>query len=194
MSTKEFEGPRWAKCMFDNAVEFYQKDSKLNKEERLHLSKRYAAISKAEVVGIVSGFTAGLNLPFAHRYYTMGTLKGVKLPRAFLLGVVSMVLARTVAGKATYNRELRKLDPTGELDSKLHQDMTSNRTSAEKEYEVMRLLKYRAAPRWSMYFRNTYKDPENRLPDPSQRLEEFQKARRFPFWFRKKNCAEKQEK
>ncbi|KAL3230989.1 hypothetical protein RNJ44_00628 [Nakaseomyces bracarensis] len=197
-SNKEIDAPKWFKYAYDTAVEFHKKDSKLDAEERLDLSRRYATITKAEVAGIVTGFTAGFGGPFAYRYYTANTLKGVKLPRTFLLGIVSMVLTRTLAGKYMYNKELKKLDPTGELASKYDAEskklaskshegvLVKEKDSIEKEYEVMKLLKYRAAPRWSMYFRSTYENPENRMPDPAQKLDEFKKSGRAPF--SKKGC------
>ena len=192
--SREIKKPWWFKKAKEWADELYTRDQKLEDSDRRDLSKKYATISKASVVGAATGLSAGLGGPYAYRYYTTGALKGVKLPRTILLGVVSMVIMRNVAAKIAWDKELKKLDPSGELKQNYKSahktvddvSLSDNSTSVQKKYGMMKFLKYRTAPRWAMYFEGTYQHPDRKFPNPDQMVQDLKGSRRaFPPFFSK---------
>lgn len=75
----------WFKKAYENAIEFHEKDELLDARDRLELSKAYRSIAKAEMWGGWLGFSAVFLTPFAYRYYKTKAIKGVKVPRNFVL-------------------------------------------------------------------------------------------------------------
>ena len=103
----------WFKKAYEKAIEFHEKDELLDARDRLELSKAYRSIAKAEMWGGWLGFSAVFLTPFAYRYYKTNAIRGVKVPRNFVLGVMALFFATNVAGRSMYTRQLNERDPTG---------------------------------------------------------------------------------
>ncbi|QHS73940.1 Rci37p SPAR_I00870 [Saccharomyces paradoxus] len=178
----------WFKKAYEKAIEFHEKDELLDARDRLELSKAYRSIAKAEMWGGWLGFSAVFLTPFAYRYYKTNAIRGVKVPRNFVLGVMALFFATNVAGRSMYTRQLNERDPTGVLkdnysnkygDSDFEAaqpDQTKEVSRNQRQYDMMRLLDLGSPSRWSMYFYITYQNPERRLPDPKVKLQQMKKG------------------
>ncbi|CAI4064606.1 Rci37p SKDI_09G0880 [Saccharomyces kudriavzevii IFO 1802] len=178
----------WFKKAFEKAVEFHDKDDLLDARDRLELSKAYRSIAKAEMWGGWLGFSAVFFTPFAYRYYKTKAIKGVKVPRNFVLGVMALFFATNAAGRSMYTRKLNERDPTGVLTDNYtskygdgvletaQPDQAKEMSRNQRQYEMMRLLNLGSPSRWSMYFYITYQNPERRLPDPKVKLQQMKKG------------------
>lgn len=181
----------WFKKAYENAIEFHEKDELLDARDRLELSKAYRSIAKAEMWGGWLGFSAVFLTPFAYRYYKTKAIKGVKVPRNFVLGVMALFFATNFAGRSMYTRQLNERDPTGVLKDNysnkygdndfgaFQHDQTKEIPRNQRQYNMMRLLDSGSPSRWSMYFYITYQNPERRLPDPKVKLQQMKKRRSF---------------
>ncbi|CAD6620932.1 XXYS1_4_G0055160.mRNA.1.CDS.1 [Saccharomyces cerevisiae] len=178
----------WFKKAYENAIEFHEKDELLDARDRLELSKAYRSIAKAEMWGGWLGFSAVFLTPFAYRYYKTKAIKGVKVPRNFVLGVMALFFATNFAGRSMYTRQLNERDPTGVLKDNysnkygdndfeaFQHDQTKEIPRNQRQYNMMRLLDSGSPSRWSMYFYITYQNPERRLPDPKVKLQQMKKG------------------
>ncbi|CAI4039684.1 hypothetical protein SMKI_09G0910 [Saccharomyces mikatae IFO 1815] len=181
----------WFRKAYEKAIEFHEKDELLDARDRLELSKAYRSIAKAEMWGGWMGFSAVFFTPFAYRYYKTKTIKGVKVPRNFVLGVMALFFATNVAGRSMYARQLSERDPTGVLKDNYTNKYGDNDFEAippgqtkevsrnQRQYEMMHLLDLGSPSRWSMYFYITYQNPERRLPDPKVKLQQMKKGGLF---------------
>lgn len=178
----------WFKKAYEKAIEFHEKDELLDAKDRLELSKAYRSIAKAQMWGGWLAFSSVFFTPFAYRYYKTNAIKGVKVPRNFVLGVMALFFATNVAGRSMYDRKLNERDLTGSLkDSHAYDygdndfeaaqpDQTKEVSRNKRQYDMMRLLDLGSPSKWSMYFYITYQNPERRLPDPKAKLEQLKKT------------------
>lgn len=191
---------------YKDAIEFYNKDEELDARDRLELSKKYTSIARAQFAGGWAGFSAVFLSPFAYQYYKTGAIRGVKVPRNFVLGLVAMVFSTQISGNMMYNKKISELDPTGELAAKyesqlnnlkkvnqygdvkpeeqtLLKELTASnepKSRVQKEFEMMKLLKNGSAPKWAMYFYVTYQNPRRRFPNPTEKMKELKEKQRQP--------------
>ncbi|EJS43273.1 YIL077C [Saccharomyces arboricola H-6] len=178
----------WFKKAYKKAIEFHEKDELLDARDRLELSKAYRSIAKAEMWGGWLGFSGVFFTPFAYRYYKTKAIKGVKVPRNFVLGVMALFFATNIAGRSMYRRKINERDPTGVLKDNYgngygdndfeaaQPDQTREVSRNQRQYEMMRLLDLGSPSKWSMYFYITYQNPARRLPDPKVKLEQMKKG------------------
>lgn len=178
----------WFKKAYEKAIEFHERDELLDARDRLELSKAYRSIAKAQMWGGWLGFSTVFFTPFAYRYYKTNAIKGVRVPRNFVLGVMALFFATNIAGRSMYKRKLNERDPTGALNDSYannygdndfeaaQPDQTQEVPRNQRQYDMMRLLNLGAPSKWSMYFYITYQNPERRLPDPKVKLEQIKKS------------------
>ncbi|CCK69518.1 Rci37p KNAG_0C04160 [Huiozyma naganishii CBS 8797] len=172
---------RWFREAYEAALKFYERDKVLDARDRLDLSNSYASIARYQAASAWAGFGAVFAPPFAIRYYNTGSVKGVKVPRNFMFGIVGMFVASYLAGDWAYKRELNALDPEGKFSGKnSYGDDELNAGDAlkvvpreERKYDMMALLKNGGSSKWASYFYTTYLHPEKVFPDPKVKLEQF---------------------
>ena len=183
----------WFQAAYKSALKFYKRDDALDQDDRKALSKIYSSIIKYQLGGGWLAFLSVFATPFAVGVYKRNTIKGVKVPRNFVLGLVVLLPAAFYSGQYSYRKELRKLESemgvspsTSSYDTDFvddnanpwgnHEEDTPERAAARRRYEMMTLLGPNSATRWASYFHTTAIDPERRLPNPEVKLEEM-KAR-----------------
>ena len=187
VSDKSDKGPMnqpWFKEAYKAAVQFYEKDDVLDSRDREELYKAYNSISRAQMFGGWLGFSSVFIPPFFYQYYKTKEIKGVKVPRNFVIGLVVLAGSSFIAGNIAYKKQLQKLDPDNEFGSKGNygddalEDQQNQfqkiKPPAQRQYEMMTLLKNGSATRWAAYFSITQKNPEKRLPNPMIKLQEIQ--------------------
>lgn len=180
----------WFQEAYKAACKFYEKDEQLDANDRLELSKNFQAVTRAQFAGGWLGFTAVFLTPFAYRYYKTNSIKGVRVPRNFVLALVGMFATTRIAGGYTYSSKLSALDPDGSLASRStygDQDpatLAESKTAPQRQWEMMKLLPGGFAARWAAYFYLTHQNPARRFPNPEKLLEEFKKGDLKPssFW------------
>lgn len=164
----------WFREAYKAAMEFYKIDDQLDSRDRLELSKAYQSITRAEFLGGWVGFSGVFLTPFAYRFYKTNAIKGVKVPRNFMLGLLVMFGSSQLAGNYMFSRQLSNLDPDGTLGNRNSYDdegsSPEHKTNAQRQYEMMRLLNNGSAARWAAYFHMTHQDPGRRLPNPEEKL------------------------
>lgn len=169
----------WFQEAYKSAMEFYTKDDQLDSRDRLELSRTYQSIARAELWGGWFGFSCVFLTPFGYQFYKTNAIRGVKVPRNFMLGLLAMLGSTQLAGNYMYSRKLAALDPDGRLASRNSygddDEVTNNqpKSSSQKQYEMMKLLNNGSAGRWAAYFYMTYQNPGRRLPNPKTKLEEL---------------------
>ncbi|CEP62387.1 Rci37p LALA0_S05e04500g [Lachancea lanzarotensis] len=179
----------WFQEAYKSALDFHSKDDALDTRDRLELSKIYVSISKAQIWGGWATFAAVFGTPFGYQYYKTNAIRGVKVPRNFVFGLVAMALSARLCGKAVYNSQISKLDPNGtfeqtgkkwnepaEMDYGQAEQIPSSTliSRQQRQYEMMHLLGYSMAPKWARYFDYTYTNPERRFPDPKTLMQNVQ--------------------
>ena len=187
VSDKSAKGPMnqpWFKEAYKAAVKFYEKDDVLDSRDREELYKAYNSISGAQMFGGWLGFSSVFIPPFFYQYYKTKEIKGVKVPRNFVIGLVALAGSSFIAGNIAYKKQLQRLDPdnvfgsTGDYgDDALENEQNQFqkiKPPAQRQYEMMTLLKNGSATRWAAYFSVTQKNPEKRLPNPMIKLQEIQ--------------------
>lgn len=187
VSDKSDKGPMnqpWFKEAYKAAVNFYEKDDVLDSRDRGELYKAYNSISRAQMFGGWLGFSSIFIPPFFYQYYKTKEIKGVKVPRNFVIGLFALAGSSFIAGNIAYKKQLQKLDPDNEFGGKCDygDDVLEDRQNhfqkvkppAQRQYEMMKLLKNGSATRWAAYFSITQKNPEKRLPNPMVKLQEIQ--------------------
>ena len=173
----------WFQSAYKSALEFYEKDQVLDGKDRLALHEKYKKIARGQLLSGWLGFTAVFGTPFVYRYYTTGAIRGVKVPRNFILGLVAMAATSHLAGNSIYQYQLNSLEYTplekfgtneyGDRDATTEQQVNHQKTSDQKQYEMMRVLNNGSPTRWSMYFYTTFHHPERKLPDPKVKLQQM---------------------
>lgn len=191
---------------YQKAIEFYNRDEVLDARDRLELSKKYTSIARAQFIGGWTGFSAVFVSPFVYQYYKTNAIRGVKVPRNFVLGLIAMVFSTQISGNLMYKKKIKELDPTGELTARYESDLNSSKVTNQygdvkpeeqtllkestvpnepksrvrKEFEMMKLLKNGSAPKWAMYFYVTYQNPRRRFPNPIEKMKELKDKERQP--------------
>lgn len=169
----------WFQEAYKAAMDFYKKDDQLDSRDRLELSKAYQSIARAELWGGWFGFSCVFLSPFAYQFYKTNAIRGVRVPRNFMLGLLAMFGTTQLAGNYMYSQKLASLDPDGILASKSsyeEHDQVSEpeaKTSLQRQYEMMKLLDNGSPARWAAYFYMTYQNPARRLPNPQVKLEQM---------------------
>lgn len=167
----------WFREAYKAAMDFYKIDDQLDSKDRLELSKAYQSITRAELVGGWLGFSSVFLTPFAYKFYKTNAIKGVRVPRNFILGLIAMFGTSQIAGNYMFARQLSNLDPDGTLANRSNyydeEVSAEHKTNAQRQYEMMRLLNNGAAARWAAYFQMTYHNPARRLPNPADKLNEL---------------------
>ena len=183
----------WFKEAYKAAMQFYEKDEVLDSEDRLALSDAYRAIARSQMIGGWLGFSAVFIPPFTYKFYKTKDMKGVKVPRNFVLALVALFGTTIIAGNIGYNNQLKRLDPDGsfaraqlaeqssddfepDVQSPLGSGSPQLKTPAQRQFEMMSLLKNGSATKWASYFYITEKQPEKRLPNPAIKLKEIQQV------------------
>lgn len=171
----------WFQDAYKAALQFYKIDDQLDSRDRLELSRSYQSITRAELAGGWVGFSGVFLTPFAYQFYKTNAIKGVKVPRNFMLGLITMFATSQLAGNYMFSRQLSKLDPDGTLASKASYDdeggSSEPKTSSQRQYEMMRLLNNGAAGRWAIYFHTTHQNPARRLPNPEEKLKALKQGK-----------------
>ncbi|QLQ80617.1 hypothetical protein HG537_0D06180 [Torulaspora globosa] len=169
----------WFQDAYKSAVEFYRRDEQLDSRDRLELSKAYQSIARAQFLGGWLGFCSVFVPPFVCRYYKTNAIRGVRVPRNFVLGLVAMFVSTRWAGKYMYSRKLAGLDPDGSLASRSSYEehdegaIRESKTSLQRQYEMMKLLDGGFPAKWAAYFYMTYQNPGRRFPNPEVKLEQL---------------------
>ncbi|SCU96097.1 LAME_0F14862g1_1 [Lachancea meyersii CBS 8951] len=175
---------------YETALKFYAKDDVLDTRDRLELSKAYVSISRAQLWSGWTAFALVFGTPFGIQLYKTRAIKGVKVPRNFVLGLLAMALTAHTSGKAMYKSQLSRLDPNSafESSSEGNWDTLTDHDSEEissqsglsrerRQYDMLKLLGYGMAPKWGQYFYSTYTNPERRLPNPKVKLDEMKNGK-----------------
>lgn len=169
----------WFREAYKSALKFYEKDNELDAKDRLELSNSYRSIARAELWGGWFGFSSVFLTPFAYQFYKTNAIKGVRVPRNFMLGLLAMFGTTQMAGNYMYSRKLNALDPNGEIANVNNYgdedtlDVKQPQSRSQRQYEMMKLLNNGSASRWAAYFYMTYNNPARRLPNPKAKLEEL---------------------
>ncbi|SCU98620.1 LAFA_0G19174g1_1 [Lachancea sp. 'fantastica'] len=177
----------WFQEAYKSSLDFHSKDDVLDTKDRLELSQIYVSISRAQVWGGWASFAAVFGAPFGYQYYKTKAIRGVKVPRNFVFGLVAMAFSARFCGKAMYNSQLSKMrsnggisessgskwnEPGEEINENIEGASSSPQISRnQRQYDMMNLLGYAMAPKWARYFYYTYTNPERRLPDPRKLME-----------------------
>ncbi|EDO14978.1 hypothetical protein Kpol_387p4 [Vanderwaltozyma polyspora DSM 70294] len=191
---KVIESP-WFNDIYNSAVKFYERDNVLDSSDRLELFKIYQNISRAELWGGWLGFGAVFGAPFAYKYYHTNSIKGVKVPRNFMIGLLALFISTPLAGNYAYNRNVNRLDPDGLFansnkygDSELSSFTQDNvapsgegqiqmqKSPRQRQYDMLTLLKNSKPTMWAAYFYMTHTDPKRRFPNPKEKLEEMKRS------------------
>lgn len=172
----------WFREAYSAAKRFHEKDKVLDARDRLDLCNTYKAITKAQTGAGWLGFLGVFGTPFVYKYYTTATIKGVKVPKAFLFGMLGMLVSSHLGSNIAYKKQLQRLDPDGTLGRKiesaeyalLESDPNPITSRKERQYEMLTLLKNGGSPRWASYFYMTYLHPNSIFPDPELKLKQLQ--------------------
>ncbi|CAL9735775.1 hypothetical protein MOSE0_I04126 [Monosporozyma servazzii] len=172
----------WFREAYSAAKRFHEKDKVLDARDRLDLCNTYKAITKAQTGAGWLGFISVFGTPFVYKYYTTATIRGVKVPKPFFLGMLGMLVSSHFASNFAYKKQLEKLDPDGTLGRKiessehdlLEDDTNHIKSRNERQYEMLTLLKNGGSPRWAAYFYMTYLHPNSTFPDPELKLKQLQ--------------------
>ncbi|SMN18314.1 similar to Saccharomyces cerevisiae YIL077C Putative protein of unknown function [Maudiozyma saulgeensis] len=175
----------WFKEAYKAAVKFYEKDEVLDSRDREELYEAYNSISRAQMFGGWLGFSSIFIPPFAYQYYKTKDIKGVKVPRNFVMGLVMLAGSSFIASNMAYKRQLEKLDPDHQfghkgdygddsLEASYNNSSQQVKVRQQRQYEMMDLLGNGSATKWAAYFSITVKHPERRLPNPMIKLQEIQ--------------------
>lgn len=174
----------WFREAYFAAKKFHKKDKVLDSQDRLDLCNTYKDITRAQSIAGFLGFLTVFGSPFVYRYYTTQSIKNVKVPRNFLLGLLATFVSSSLAGHISYNNQLHKLDPDGRLSKKniypqddfLEDDPNQIKSRNERQFEMLTLLKNGGSARWASYFYVTYLHPERAFPDPEEKLKQLQQT------------------
>ncbi|CAB4252230.1 similar to Saccharomyces cerevisiae YIL077C Putative protein of unknown function [Maudiozyma barnettii] len=175
----------WFKEAYKAAVKFYEKDDVLDSKDRGDLYEAYNSISRAQMFGGWLGFSSVFIPPFACQYYKTKGIRGVKVQRNFIIGLLTLAGSSLIATNIAYKRKLEELDPNQQFGNKgdygddLLEASQGNfpqqvKPRQQRQYEMMDLLGSGSATRWAAYFSITEKHPEKRLPNPTIKLQEIQ--------------------
>lgn len=184
---KKLDKP-WFREAYSAALRFHEKDKVLDSKDRLDLFNAYKSMAKSQVAAGWAGFLGVFATPFAYKYYLTKSIKGVKVPRNFFISMIGMLVSTHFASNIAYKRQLKKLDPEGELSRKIeysHDELLEDNPNTikprnQRQFEMLSLLKNGGSPRWAAYFYMTYLHPDRTFPDPELKLKEFQKEKRVP--------------
>lgn len=170
----------WFNAAYKAALAFYEKDSQLDSKDRLELSKTYKRIASAQLYGGWLGFSAAFLPPFFWKLYKTNSVKGVNVPRNFILSLLVMMSSSHFASNYAYRKRLDELNPTGafqngnpygdDLAGETGQPVKSN---AQRQWEMMQVLRNGGSTKWAAYFYLTFQNPERRLPDPKVKFTEM---------------------
>lgn len=167
----------WFDAAYKSALAFYQKDDQLDAKDRLELSRKYESIANAELFGGWLGFTSVFLPPFFWQFYKTNAIKGVNVPKNFMVGLLVMFGSTQLSGNYMFNKKLNELNPNGTFreESSYGDDTVEKpvKTNAQRQWEMMKLLSNGGATKWAAYFSLTYYNPERRLPDPKVKLAEM---------------------
>ncbi|GAV48082.1 hypothetical protein ZYGR_0I03790 [Zygosaccharomyces rouxii] len=170
----------WFNAAYKAALTFYEKDSQLDSKDRLELSKTYKSIATAQLYGGWLGFSASFLTPFFWQFYKTNSIKGVKVPRNFILSILVMMGSSHFSSNYAYKKKLNELNPTGTFqNSNLYGDDLGSETdqpaksNAQRQWEMMQVLRNGGSTKWAAYFYLTFQNPERRLPDPKVKFNEM---------------------
>ncbi|ODV94342.1 hypothetical protein PACTADRAFT_51200 [Pachysolen tannophilus NRRL Y-2460] len=150
------------------AVEFYDLDHELTKDERIDLSLFYNNIWTSTLKFSYLGFLAGISIPFGIKYYKTGSINGVNFLRASFGGVIGMIIVPQVLSPYYFRRKMNEM--------KISKGESSN------EVQIISRLPYPLAFKWWTYYKTTATDPSKAMPDPRRQLDpaEADKLERRP--------------
>lgn len=178
--TALMESP-WFKEAYNSALKFYEKDSALDSKDRLELSRTFVSIARAELWGGWAAFALVFGAPFGYRLYKTGAVRGVKVPRNFVLGLFAMFTTTQACGRYAFNSKLAQLQNDGNFTPRGSfgddDDQSRPETNQQRQYEMMKLVGYGMAPKWGNYFYTTFHNPEKRLPNPKVKLQEMKEGK-----------------
>ncbi|SCU92521.1 LAMI_0E10858g1_1 [Lachancea mirantina] len=165
----------WFQEAYKAACEFYEKDSALQPRDRLELSQTFMSITRAQMWGGWLGFATVFGAPFGWQYYKTNAIRGVRVPRNFVFGLLAMFATSQVCGRYMYKYKLQALDPNDSFASTgAYGDLQETpKSNAQRQYEMLKLLKGGMSPKWALYFNATYNNPERRFPNPTKKLEQM---------------------
>lgn len=170
----------WFGAAYKSALSFYEKDCELDSKDRLELSKTYKGIATAQLYGGWLGFSAAFLPPFFLQYYKTNSVKGVKVPRNFILSILVMMGSSHLASNYAFKKRVHELNPNGILqaanpygDDLAGGEEQSMKSSAQRQWEMMQILRDGGSTKWAAYFYMTFQNPERRLPDPRVKLAEM---------------------
>lgn len=167
----------WFNAAYKSALIFYEKDSQLDSKDRLELSKTYRNIANAQLYGGWLGFSAGFLPPFFWKFYKTNSVKGVNVPRNFILSLILMMLSSNFSSNSFYRKKMNELDPAGTFQNgnPYGSDMGDEnvKSNAQKQWEMMQVLGNGGSTKWAAYFYLTFQNPERRLPDPKEKLKKM---------------------
>ncbi|ODV71906.1 Rci37p [Cyberlindnera jadinii NRRL Y-1542] len=138
-----------AQQAYQYAIEFYEKDHLLTRDQRSILAKTYSTVSYA-TLGLGWGtFFAVTSIPFYRQKIRTGSTKGTNVGIAMLFGIGAMMLTSPYFAIKTYNWQLEKL-----------------RQKDNACYEVASMLKPGETTKWMLYYQLTMDSPEHIMKDP----------------------------
>lgn len=165
-----FEAP-WFQDAYKAAVEFHEKDKVLDPRDRLDLYNIYYSISRAQLWGGWGGFALVFGTPFVYKFYKTNSIRGVKVPRNFVLGLVGMIVSSNICRSFVFNMKFNELRSVSNYQ---YDDPNVEKSSKQKKYEMMELLKKDIFPiKWASYFHMTHINPSRIYPDPKIKLEQM---------------------
>ncbi|GCE98802.1 hypothetical protein ZYGM_004261 [Zygosaccharomyces mellis] len=170
----------WFDAAYKAALVFYEKDSQLDSKDRLELSKTYKRIASAQLYGGWIGFSVAFLPPFFWKLYKTNSIKGVNVPRNFIISLLVMIGSSNLSSNYAYKKKLNELNPTGVFhngnpygDDLAAETGQSTKSNSQRQWEMMQVLRDGGPTKWAAYFYLTFQNPERRLPDPKVKYNEI---------------------
>ncbi|KAL6933194.1 uncharacterized protein HGUI_00815 [Hanseniaspora guilliermondii] len=170
----------WLTEAYDIAKKFYEADSKLDYQDRMHLSSIYAKIRDGQMKGMYGGILGTFTLPYLWIYHKNGgggwsafTKNGSnpatrlaflnlnkKLPRLLVFSAFAMIIGGNLNGVRVYRQQVQKLE----------NNLSRGNEGVYNQYQILQMTQALESYKWEHYFRITSIDPTRRLRDPRESI------------------------
>jgi hypothetical protein len=170
----------WLTEAYDIAKRFYEADSKLEYQDRMHLSSIYSKIRDGQMKGMYGGIIATFTVPYIWIYHKNGgggwsafTKNGSnpatriaflnlnkKLPRLLVFSAFAMIICGNLNGARVYRQQAQKLE----------NNMSRGNEGVYNQYQILQMTQALESYKWEHYFRITSVDPTRRLRDPRESI------------------------
>ncbi|KAL6940417.1 hypothetical protein ACO0QE_004317 [Hanseniaspora vineae] len=156
----------WLKEAYSAAIEFYENDKNLTKTDRQELSASFLGIARAQLYTGWSFFTIVFGTPFAVKYYKTKSVKGIPVPRNFIMGIAAMIFGTITGGKIAYTSAIDNLK------NSTYEENIGDKSF--RQYQILKLISPGESPKWAIYYKNTSLNPQRAVQDPRTLLHKVQ--------------------